>query len=106
MAEESGFITRLEHQEFAKRIDEENHRQNKRLDALEAAVKDMAQLPLLVKSISEKQDKQIAELEAIKNKPIKTLTDTRQSVINAIVNLVATAIVSGIAASIMANLIK
>lgn len=105
MADES-YITRREHDEFAKRIDAENERQNKRIEILEKTVKDMAELPMLVKQISKNQDKQLVELEAIKNKPMQTLNATKQSIINTIVNLIATAIVSGVAASIVASLIK
>lgn len=105
MADES-YITRREHDEFAKRIDAENARQNNRIEMLEKTVKDMSELPMLVKQISKNQDKQLVELEAIKNKPMQTLNATKQSIINTIVNLIATAIVSGVAASIVANLIK
>lgn len=41
-------ITRAEHEEFAKRIEEENHRQNRRIDILE---KNMQQLAALTSSV-------------------------------------------------------
>lgn len=34
-------ISRKEHEEFAKRIDEENHRQNRRIEALEKKVAEL-----------------------------------------------------------------
>ena len=41
-------IPRAEHEEFAKRIEEENHRQNRRIDILE---KNMQQLAALTSSV-------------------------------------------------------
>ena len=41
-------ISRAEHEEFAKRIEEENHRQNRRLEILE---KNMQQLAALTSSV-------------------------------------------------------
>lgn len=46
MADE--FLTKSEHEEFAKRIEETNARQNKRLEILEESVKDINRLASFV----------------------------------------------------------
>ena len=45
-------ISRKEHEEFAKRIDEENHRQNRRIDALEETVRQISDLTATVKELA------------------------------------------------------
>ena len=67
-------ITRAEHQEFAKRQDEENKRQNKRIDELEETVRQIGTLTASVEKLAvsiesmakeqEQQGKQLRELEA------------------------------------------
>lgn len=67
-------ITRAEHQEFARRQDEENRRQNKRIDELEETVRQIGTLTASVEKLAvsiesmakeqEQQGKQLRELEA------------------------------------------
>ena len=46
------FVTRVEHQEFAKRIDEENNRQNHRLSVLETGQTQISELVSSVKVLA------------------------------------------------------
>lgn len=67
-------ITRAEHQEFARRQDEENKRQNKRIDELEETVRQIGTLTASVERLAvsvesmakeqEQQGKRLQEIEA------------------------------------------
>lgn len=68
-------ITRAEHDEFARRQDEENKRQNKRLDALEVTVREIgslttsvAKLASSMESMLREQEKQGERLEALEGR--------------------------------------
>lgn len=45
-------ITRAEHEEFRKRLDDENHRQNKRIDLLEKSVQQFNNLTASVEKLA------------------------------------------------------
>lgn len=45
-------ITRAEHEEFRKRLDDENHRQNKRIDLLEKSVQQLNNLTASVEKLA------------------------------------------------------
>ena len=67
-------ITRKEHEEFSKRIDEENHRQNRRIEALEESVKQISELTTTRKEQAVKKKKKMNQLIKFtkkKNKIIK-----------------------------------
>ena len=68
-------ITRAEHEEFVKRMDEANHRQDKRLEALEKTVEQIHTLALSVKELAvsiqnmaSEQKKQGECLEALESR--------------------------------------
>lgn len=100
------YISRSEHNEFAKRIDEENKRQNKRLDELEKIVKSLADLPITVKQIKENQEKQEKLLTDIYNKPTQQLKTAKQTIINTICSTLTTGLITGAALLIFYGLIK
>ena len=56
-------ITRREHEEFARRIDEENTRQNRRLSALEENVKEIHGLTLSVERMAANMENMLAAIE-------------------------------------------
>lgn len=56
-------ISRKEHEEFAKRIDEENHRQNRRIDALEETVRQISDLTATVKELAVNMKNMLTEQE-------------------------------------------
>lgn len=68
------YIARQEHDEFAKRMEEENHRQNRRIGELEETVRQIGALTTSVEKLAvsiesmakeqEQQGKQLRELEA------------------------------------------
>lgn len=51
------------HREFAKRIEEENHRQNKRLDLLEESVKETQKLSLSMEKMATSMELMVKEQE-------------------------------------------
>ena len=68
-------ISRKEHEEFVKRIDAENERQNKRIELLETSVRQISELTSSVKELAinmnymlAEQEKQGKHLEAIENR--------------------------------------
>ena len=75
---ETVYVTKEVHDEFAKRIDEENDRQNKRLALLEAGQTQITELVSTVKvlavnmeNMAKEQAKQGAKLSEIEGKPAK-----------------------------------
>ncbi len=56
-------ITRKEHEEFSKRIDEENRRQNHRIDALEETVRQISDLTSTVKELAVNMKNMLTEQE-------------------------------------------
>lgn len=108
-----GFLTREEHNEFAKRIDAENARQNARLDILENTVRGLAELPIIVKAIKENQEKSMEatskaldKIQALEQRPVTTFNGVKQALLNAIASAVAALFVSGIAAIIVYGIVN
>lgn len=69
------YVGREEHAEFAKRIDDEQHRQNKRINSLEQTVKEISSLATSVEKLAnnmanmvKEQEKQGERLEALEGK--------------------------------------
>ena len=54
-------ISRKEHDEFARRIDEENERQNKRIEILENTVRQVSELTASVKVLATNMDHMLTE---------------------------------------------
>lgn len=68
-------VTRKEHEEFARRIDEENNRQNKRLEILEDSVRQIGglatsveKLAISMESMVKEQEKQGKRLEVLEGR--------------------------------------
>jgi hypothetical protein len=88
-------ITRAEHEEFAKRIEEENHRQNRRIEILE---KNMQQLAALTSSVEKlaysiegmvkEQESQGNRLEKLESKDGEKWRSVSSYVITVIIGLV------------------
>lgn len=108
MAEE--YLTKGEHDEFAKRMEETNTRQNKRIEILEESVKDINRLATSIEKIAINQEhmikeqtkqgemleKQNSKIEAMEKEPIQTVKDAKKKVIDTVVTVVATALVMGL----------
>ena len=88
-------ISRAEHEEFAKRIEEENHRQNRRIEILE---KNMQQLAALTSSVEKlaysiegmvkEQESQGNRLEKLESKDGEKWRSASNYVITVIIGLV------------------
>ena len=88
-------ISRAEHEEFAKRIEEENHRQNRRIEILE---KNMQQLAALTSSVEKlaysiegmvkEQENQGHRLEKLESKDGEKWRSVSSYVITVIIGLV------------------
>lgn len=97
------FLTRHEHSEFAKRIDEENERQNKRLTLLEQGQIQINELVSNVKVLAVNMDNMVKEqakqgerLKEIEGKPAKRWDTVIACIITAIVTAALNALVNGV----------
>lgn len=61
-------ISRAEHEEFAKRIEEENHRQNRRIEILEKNMQQLAALTSSVEKLAYSIDGMVKEQESQGNR--------------------------------------
>lgn len=99
----SEFVTVEVHTEFAKRIEEENTRQNHRIGELENAVKQIAELVTSVKilatqmeAMATEQKKQGIRLDEIEKKPAKRWDVVITGALSAIVGALMAAMMSGL----------
>ena len=60
---DSEFLSKAEHQEFAKRIDDENHRQNERIKSLEANIRQILSLTASVEKLASNMENMLKEQE-------------------------------------------
>lgn len=88
-------ITRAEHEEFCKRVEAEEHRQNKRLEILEEQTKQFTDLVLSVrelaqsvKQLAETQKEQGEKLDELENRDGEMWRKVSGYVITAIIGLV------------------
>lgn len=103
MGEETRYVTWDVHNEFARRVDDENSRQNERLTALERGLQEIgkitANVEVLATNISimtEEIKKQGVRIEAIEQKPAKRWDLIVTGLISAIVGGIGAAILGGI----------
>lgn len=95
------FVSRKEHEEFVRRIDDEEHRQNRRIEELEKTTKEITSLTLSVEKIAmstetmakelNQQGQRLKELEDI---PGNNWTSMKSGIINAIAAAVGGGIVA------------
>jgi hypothetical protein len=85
------YIGRQEHNEFAKRMEEEHTRQNKRIGALEKAFEQQNKLVLSVERMSINMESMLKEqkimgeeLKELKEVPIKNWNTVKSSILSAI----------------------
>lgn len=96
------FVTRVEHTEFAKRIDEENDRQNHRLTVLEKAVEgitgitvNIEKLAISMETMTKELEKQGKRLDAIEDTPKKRWETIVAAIIAGLVGFLLNAIIMG-----------
>ena len=93
--EEKDFVTLAVHNEFARRIDDENHRQNRRIDALEGTVRQISELTTSVKELAvnmgnmvKEQEKQGKRLEALESRDGEMWRKVVAYIVTAVVGVV------------------
>lgn len=101
-------ITRAEHTEFVKRMEDENHRQNRRITKVEDDVRDLQQLTANVARIAESNEKMVDEmgkqgkrLDALESKPAENWYTVIKSILTGIGAAIAVAVVAVIANNIV-----
>lgn len=104
------YISRKEHEEFARRIDEENTRQNRRLSALEENVKEIHGLTVSVERMAvnmenmllaiERQgnliEKQNGRIDEIEKEPAKDSKQIKMAIITSVLTTVVGAIIGAV----------
>lgn len=96
-------ITRREHEEFARRQDAENERQNRRIALLEDNVRQITSLTVSVEKLAVNMENMLAEqkklserIEEIEKEPAEMNKQIKIAIITAIAGTVAGAVVTGI----------
>ena len=102
-------IARAEHEEFAKRMDAENTRQNRRIEALEQSVDRFGRIASSVERLAtnmegmlKEQERQGERLDKLEGKPGENWNVTVKSILTAI----GSAIGGGLAVAVATMLIK
>ena len=93
---ETDYITRKEHEEFGRRFEEENHRQNERLSLIEKAVNDILitmqtnveKLALNMQNMLEEQRSQGKRLETLEKRDGEKWREVVKCAITALVGAV------------------
>ena len=107
---DGNYITKEVHEEFARRIDEENTRQNRRLSALEENVKEIHGLTVSVERMAvnmenmlvaiERQgnliEKQNSRIDEIEKEPAKYSKQLKMAIITSVITTVVGAIIGAV----------
>lgn len=101
--DEKDFITRKEHEEFARRIDQENHRQNNRINTLEDSIRQINDLTVSVKEMSvsmknmlEEQKRQGERLEKLEKEPADNYRQIKMSIVTSVISIVVGAVIGAV----------
>lgn len=95
-------ISRAEHEEFRKRIEEENDRQNKRIDTLEGNIRQIGTLATSVEKLAVNMESMLKEQEK-QGKRLETLEKRDGEKWRKAVEILITVIVGGVAGFILAQ---
>lgn len=97
------YITREEHEEFRKRMEDEDHRQNRRIEIAEESIRQISDLTASVRemavnmgNMAEQMGKQNDRLDILEKEPVNQFHTIRTAVLTAIITCVATAVVSAV----------
>lgn len=100
---EGEYVTLAVHNEFAHRIDEENNRQNHRLNDLEATVKEISRLTVSVEKLAvsmstmaDELKRQGERLTAIEDKPAKRWDAIVSGIISGVIGILIGLMSAGI----------
>lgn len=103
------FITRMEHNEYAQRIDAENERQNKRITALENTVTQIGELTVTVKELAVNMANMAREQERVnktlekQNEKFDTIEGRDGEKWRSVISHITMTIIGGIVAYIIAK---
>ena len=86
------YITRAEHKEFGERLDAENKRQNRRIDELDTAVKQIGELTTSVQKLAMSVESMVKEQET-QSKRLVSLENRDGEMWRKVVGYVATAVI-------------
>lgn len=98
------YISRLEHEEFCKRLEEENRRQNHRINELEKTTQEIHTMSKSLVVMCEKMNAMNESMDTLKDK-VETLEQEPLDTWNKIKGAVIAAIASGLIGVIIGNLI-
>lgn len=103
IAMDENCILRQEHEEFARRIDAENGRQNRRIQLLEDNVRQISTLTVSVEKMAVNMENMLVEqrklsdrMEAIEKEPAEMNKQIRQAIITSVVGTVVGAVVTAV----------
>lgn len=97
------YITRTEHNEFSRRVDEENGRQNDRLDNLEAALKQILSISTSVEKLAIHME-HMSEEQKSQGERLKVLEDRDGEKWRSVVSHIIVAVVTAVVAFILGKL--
>lgn len=97
------YVTKDMHDEFSRRMEEENNRQNNRIKLLEEDVRQINNLTVSVKEMAitmknmlEEQRKQGERLERLEKEPGESHKQIKMAIVSAVISTVVTAVVTAI----------
>lgn len=100
---DGNYITRQEHEEFARRQDAENERQNRRIQLLEDNLRQINDLTVSVEKMAVNMENMLAEqkrqgdrLEELEKEPAETNRQIKLAVITSVIGTVVGAVVMAI----------
>lgn len=100
---ETSYISRQEHEEFARRQDAENERQNRRISLLEDNVRQINALTVSVEKMAVSMENMITEqkrqgerLEKLEQEPAEAHKQIKMSVITALISTVVGSLVTAL----------
>lgn len=99
-----GCVSREEHEEFGKRMEDEHHRQNRRIELLEEEIRQISSIAASVEKLAmnmegmlKEQERQGDRLDKLEREPGDTWQHIKVKALDTAVGLVAGAVVTGLA---------
>ena len=99
-----GPISRAEHEEFAKRIDAQEKRQDKRLEMLENTVREIGDLTLSVQRLAQSLESMVEEQER-QGRRLQALEDRDGEKWRKLMGYIATALTSGAVTLLLSQIV-
>ena len=97
-------ISRAEHEEFARRMDDQKRRQDKRLELLEETVREIGDLTLSVHTLAKSMESMVKEQEQ-QGKRLQALESRDGEKWRKLMGYIATALTSGAVTLLLSHLI-